>query len=186
MSDQMPHRSGPTLGDVLAKVSVSTAIAVLGLVLAAIGSIGAWATVFGLFSVDGTAGDGRITLGLAAFGVVALLVGRGASLASALAALVALAVVAVAIVDLVDLSHVSGPTLGHAVSAGWGLYAVLAGGIIAVGAIASEANVRLTAPPVAQLPTTAQLSTTIAGNAIVLVGGVAMVASVVAVHVFGV
>jgi hypothetical protein len=189
-SQNVPQRSGPTLGEVLGKVRVSTAIAALAFSLAAIGSVGPWATVLGLFSVDGTVGDGRITLGLAVFGVLVLVIGREASVASAIAALVALALGAVAVIDLVDLNNVTKPTVGHVVSAGWGLYVVLVGAVIALAALASEVTM-LRLPPLPEHPQeVAQPAplppTTVASQIGVVVLAVTLVATVLAVHVFGV
>jgi hypothetical protein len=198
-SQNAPRRSGPTLAEVLGKVRVSTAAAALGFTVAAIGSIGPWATVLGLLSVDGTAGDGRITLGLAVFAVLALVIGRGASVASAIAALVALAIGVVAVIDLVDLDHVTtSPTVGDAVSAGWGLYAVLAGAVIALAAIAPEVTIlrprplpaTLRLPPLPaqpqQVTQAAPLPPTTVGSQLgVAVLGVTLAATVLAVRVFG-
>lgn len=116
-------------------------IALVGAVAMAVGSVGPWATVLGLISVDGTAGDGKITLAAAAVAGLACL-RMGPHGRRDLGAYVAVAAVLVGAVtagyDLSNLSSAIGSAgAGGIAQVGWGLYAVLAGALVTLGAIVS-------------------------------------------------
>jgi hypothetical protein len=123
----------------------TTAAAIGGLVLLAIGSIGPWATILGV-SVAGTRGDGKLTLGLAIFAALMLAAQRRLPAAQhrlpvALAFLATLVAAIVAGYDLADIERtVNWVTIFgvQAASAGWGLYVAVLGAVIALLALIAE------------------------------------------------
>jgi len=136
MSTTISQRHHPrTVAESLGGTRATKAGAIVGLVLLAVGSIGPWANVLAI-SVNGTRGDGKMTLTMATISVCAVLVGRKGPLALA----TTLTVVCVLIVgyDLVHVERAVGHTTLLAVSAGWGLYVALAGAIVALFALAGE------------------------------------------------
>lgn len=117
-----------TVGEAVAGLPVSEAVAYLAIALTAIGSLGPWVTTF-VGSVSGTSGDGTITLVLAIVAAIAAWCSwlRTAILASVVAA-------AVAAYDASNVDHVTGNSV--LVHAGWGLHATLVGAIVATLALA--------------------------------------------------
>jgi hypothetical protein len=123
------------VGDVLRDLPLTVAIGIGGLVLVVIGSIGPWATLLAL-SVSGTRGDGKITLVVAVVAVALALIGRPSTMLIA-----TLGSVGSGVIAAVDLTHihrvVADVTLfgNHVVSAGWGIYMVVVGALLAVLAL---------------------------------------------------
>ena len=121
----------------LHSIDSRVAVALLGAVLMAVGSIGPWVMAFGgLLSVAGTNGDGKITL------VCALIVAAATIGANAGHSLGVLAVIAAVVglgVGVYDLSHLANATsqADGLAQTGWGLYAVVVGGAVAVVALVS-------------------------------------------------
>jgi hypothetical protein len=110
-------------------------IAAMGLI--SIGSISPWATL-GPFKVDGTNGDGKITLFIAIIGLVTAIASMARPTALALVALMflSLACFGVGLYDWIHLTSViqnTQPTIFGSASVGWGLEVVTLGG--AIGAI---------------------------------------------------
>jgi hypothetical protein len=143
--ESRPQQEPRTLGDVLAGVRVSTAVAFLGFVGLAAGSLGPWvATVLG--SAAGTHGDGKITLGAAAIAALALLIAQGRTGGAIVAGLAAAVGLGVAGYDLVHIQHAAahatlfGPQLADA---GWGVYVALVGAAVALTALVSAAPMLL-------------------------------------------
>lgn len=116
-----------TLGDAISGMSLATAAAVGALVLVVVGSLGPWATA-PLASASGIDGDGKVTLGLAALGLLLLSSGRLAFMLG----LVGAAILALGVYDAFHIHHVISHALlfGRQVDhVGWGVYAVAAGGL---------------------------------------------------------
>lgn len=185
-----------------------TLVAIVGLVLTAIGSAGPWITTL-LGSIDGLNADGRVTIGLTAFAAVALAVSRARFAGWTLALVAAALAAAAAGYDAADVGQaLSTPQLADWTSTGWGLYATLTGSCIAVAALtcglsatwASRKARRTVSQPASaaqtRLPTQAPASPrqpvaeptrtdTMLGRLLVAAGGIAILASVAAVHLFG-
>ena len=106
--------------------------AVAACVVAAIGSFGPWVTAFGgAIEKAGTAGDGVITL-VAALIALGCLIPARPGLARVAVGL-GVIVVIIAIVDLSDVKNkIDAANVGNFVSAGWGLYVTLIGGVALV------------------------------------------------------
>jgi len=124
-------------GALHSSIDSRVAVALLGAVVMAVGSIGPWVTALGgLLSVAGTTGDGKITL------VCAPVVAGATIFASADRSLGLLATIAAVVgcaVGVYDLSHVAS-LIGQAdglAQTGWGLYAVVVGGGVAAVALVS-------------------------------------------------
>ena len=98
--------------------------AVAAAALIIVGGVGPWATALGVVDVSGTHGDGWIVIAAGAISAAALLVarGNGGAIVGLLAALVATGTGAF------DLNHIQ--SRGALVEAAWGIYAVIAGGVI--------------------------------------------------------
>lgn len=124
--------AGPrTLGDAISGVTVPAAAMAVGFVVCIVGSVAPWATS-PLSSVPGTNGDGKISIVLAVVGLLVLL--RGASRAWAMLGVLSVALVALGIYEAVHIHHqLAGVTLyGQQIDhVGWGVYAVIAGAVIA-------------------------------------------------------
>jgi hypothetical protein len=129
---QTDHDRTPrTLGDALSNATLPSLAVFIGLLIAAVGSVAPWVTT-PLSSASGINGDGKITIGLAAIAGLVLF-GRGRS-RQAVLALLSLGVAGVGIYDAIHIhraaAHVTlfGQQLAHV---GWGVYAVIAGGVLA-------------------------------------------------------
>jgi hypothetical protein len=102
-----------------------------------VGGFGPWATVLG-FSAAGTEGDGWIVIVIGvvvAAGLAALnrsrVIGSGAAISLLLAGGL---VAGIAVYDITNIERVAeGTFLEDAISPGWGLYMVLAAGIVLLG-----------------------------------------------------
>jgi hypothetical protein len=90
-----------------------------------IGSIGPWASALWL-TVNGTAGDGKLTLGAAIVAIIIVIAAARRRWIGVPVAFVGLVAAAVAVYDIVSLSG------QPAVSVGWGLYLLAIGGIVTV------------------------------------------------------
>ena len=99
-----------------------------------VGSIGPWLTAFGLISVDGTAGDGKITLVCGVVVALATVAGHRGSSVGLVAALAALVGLGISLHDLTDITSLLSGTGGLA-HPGWGLYTVVAGGAMSIVAL---------------------------------------------------
>ena len=119
----------------LHSIDSRVAVALLGAVVMAVGSIGPWITAFGgLVSVAGTTGDGKSTLGCALVAAAAT-IGANAGYSVGILATIAAAVgCGVGVYDLSHLANITGQADGLA-QTGWGLYAVVVGGGIAAVAL---------------------------------------------------
>jgi hypothetical protein len=133
-----PAPAGPkTLGEVLGALRLTTALALVGAVVMAVGSVGPWVdTVLG--SVSGTHGDGQITLVAAGLVFVFVVVGHtrhGSRVSAVLATLAAVAGGATAAYDLSNIHDATADTTlfgTQLAQPGWGLYAVIAGAAVVV------------------------------------------------------
>jgi hypothetical protein len=137
-----PDRRERTLGEALAGVRVSTAVAVLGCLVVVVGSFGPWATVLFL-SFAGTQGAGKLTAGLAGAALLVLAVTKGRAGGRILAGVMVAVAGTVAGYDSIDLARVvaNSTLFGHPIaSVGWGIYSVLAGAVITVVALAQAAG----------------------------------------------
>lgn len=113
--------------------------ALVALGLAAVGSLGPWAT-FGVFDKAGTDGDGVISLIAAAAGVLAVLLGRG----RIALLIVGLVILGIGVFDVIDVSSTDIGVLGTEVSpsVGWGLWLVaVSGAAIVLCAAARRLNI---------------------------------------------
>jgi hypothetical protein len=132
------------VGGSLSGFPAAAAVAVLGGVLMAIGSVGPWATA-AFASVSGTDGDGQLTLVAAVAAIsFAVLMGtrKGGTLSAVMTMLAALAGGFVGVIDLQSISHKLQGFDGVA-AVGWGLYAVIAGaGLVAIGVLMSAGKKR--------------------------------------------
>ena len=119
-----------TLGEAVSRVSLAAAIAFGGLALVVIGSIGPWATT-PLSSAAGTDGDGKIALVLAFVGLLFII---RAGVSRAFRA-VGLLVLALGIYDAIHIHQKAARiTLfgAQVVHVGWGVYLVIAGGVVMI------------------------------------------------------
>lgn len=129
---------GRTVGEALSNLSVATGTALLGALLMAAGSVGPWIDTF-LGSRSGTSGggDGLITLAAAAIAFLVTLgtasQKKGARVSPIMALLAGLAGGAIGVIDLIDIHGKIQGTEG--VSVGWGIYAVIVGAAVIIGAI---------------------------------------------------
>lgn len=124
------HASAPPAGQTLGQLTTDRVLLLVGAVVAAIGSVGPWATS-PLSSASGTDGDGVITLIAAiVLGLVALVAARGAR------GLMLIAIVVTGGVGIYDAIHIhnevaattlNGTQLDHV---GWGVYVVIVGAVI--------------------------------------------------------
>jgi hypothetical protein len=96
-----------------------------GLAGVAIGSIGPWASALWL-TVNGTAGDGKVTLAAAIVAIIIVIVAARRRWIGVPVALVGLGATAIAVHDIVALSG------QPAVTVGWGLYLLAIAGIVTV------------------------------------------------------
>ena len=122
-----------TVGQTLGTLRLIDAIAALGFIVVAAGSVAPWATTI-LGSLSGFNGDGKITGGLAVAGLTLLMV-RWLPLAS----LAGLAALGVGLYDLLRLHHAVHDAVlfgAHIAQVGSGPYAVVAGGVVALLACA--------------------------------------------------
>lgn len=127
-----PAASTGLPGKTVALVSIG------GFALAALGSLLPWATLttgFGSVSVNGTDGDGIMTLlmGLAGSALMFLAYsGKSRTVFSAISIVLALIIAFVGIVDAVDVSSAvsDGDDFGIRASVGIGLYLVIIGGLV--------------------------------------------------------
>ena len=128
---------GRTIGQVLGGLPATTAVALFGLALQVLGSIGPWVT-FLTISVAGTKGDGRYTLGLAIF--AALMIATRNRAALWFAVLAGGAATATAAYDTVHIEHATSRVslFGATASAGWGVYVTLIGAAVALVAMGIE------------------------------------------------
>lgn len=137
------QNQGPrTVGDVLSGMRLSTAIAVLGFIVVAVGSIGPWVDTF-IGSADGLRGDGRISLGAAIVAVAVLATGRGRPWAQVVAWIAAAVALGTAGYDFVHIRHEATRAVlfGHQIAdVGWGPVAVIGGATLALTALAAEAR----------------------------------------------
>ena len=127
-----------TVGEALARMRLTSALAGLGAVIVAAGSLGPWVTT-ALGSVSGVDGgsDGWVTLGAAVVAVVSLLSAQGRRWGSVTGWLMLVGALGVACYDGARVIYATSKLtfLGfHLADAGWGLY-VVAGGA-ALGALA--------------------------------------------------
>jgi hypothetical protein len=127
-----------TVADAVGGMRITTAVAVLGIIVLAVGSLGPWLTTF-LGSVEGIRGDGKITLGAAGVAALALLLSRGRTAGIIIAGLAAFGGLGVAGYNLVHIQHAAtrATLFGHQLAtAGWGVYVALIGAAVAVVALA--------------------------------------------------
>lgn len=106
----------------------------VGAIAVVVGALLPWATVstaFGTLSVNGTDGDGVLTLGGGVVAAALLLFGRGRRWAAVVAAVVGVLVTIVGVYDLVNVSSAAaGATSNFArASAGVGLWVTVVGGL---------------------------------------------------------
>ena len=147
MSDERPPREGReplTVGDAFGRVRLTTALAVLGAVLAIVGSLGPWVTSpFGSASGVGRgSSDGWLTLGASVVALLVLAAARGRRWGTVAAWLAMLVALAVACLDASKVIYASSKVtlFGHQVaSAGWGLYLTAAGALLGAGSLAAAA-----------------------------------------------
>jgi hypothetical protein len=123
---------------------LSTAVAMLGLVVVAIGSVGPWIdTVLG--SAGGLLGDGRITIGAAVLGAIALAVARGRTWGRVIAWFAAAVALTTAGYDFFHIRHeaVRATLFGHQIAdVGWGPIAVMIGAAVTSAAVVAESAPR--------------------------------------------
>jgi hypothetical protein len=117
------------------QVDSRIALALIGAAVMGVGSVAPWATALGgTIGVNGTTGDGKITLVCAIICAVATIAASNGGRSNlALAAIAALVGGGVGLYDLLNISSLVGSTYGLA-QIGWGLYAVVIGGAVALGA----------------------------------------------------
>lgn len=113
-----------------ADARASSGLAVAGFVAVAVGSLGPWVTS-GLGSVNGTHGDGVITLIAAGVGGLGLALNRVSRTGIVIAGLAALVAAGTAGYDIVHIER-------SAASAGWGVYVAFVGALAVVIAVAVE------------------------------------------------
>jgi hypothetical protein len=125
--DMRTHRR--TLGDFLEELTLAAATTGLGFLIAIIGSIGPWVTgPFG--SQSGMDGDGKLSIALAIIGLLLVAFEWAAMLVPVIG-------LGLAVLGGWQWHHIhsavhSGVLFGvHVASVGWGVYAVIAGGVIA-------------------------------------------------------
>lgn len=130
----MPDEGAPsakqrTVGEFVSSNTVMAAGISLGLVLCVVASIAPWATSQ-VDSASGLDGDGRITIGIAALALVLLLVRDSApALATLSLILVGFGIFeAIHIHDKVSKVTLFGQQVVHV---GWGVYVLIAGGVLA-------------------------------------------------------
>ncbi len=133
------NRDPLTVGEALGRVRLTTALAVLGAVLAIIGSLGPWVTS-PLGSVSGvhSSGDGWITLGASVIALILLAAARGRRWGLIAAWVAMLVALAVACLDAAKVIYAASKVtlFGHQIaSAGWGLYVTAAGALLAAVAL---------------------------------------------------
>ena len=119
-----------TLGEFLEEVTLAAATTGLGFVFAIIGSIGPW--VSGPFgSQSGMNGDGKLTIALAIVGLLLVAFGWAAMIVPVIG-------LGLAVLGGWQWHHIhslvnNGVLFGvHVDSVGWGVYAVIAGGVLAL------------------------------------------------------
>jgi hypothetical protein len=118
-----------TVGELVSSTSVPTACVFLGLILCIIASVAPWATS-PVVTADGTDGDGKITIAIAAIGLIVLFA-RGSARTLMVLSLI---LVGFGVFEAIHIHDtVSGVTLfGQQVAdVGWGVYALIAGSVIA-------------------------------------------------------
>lgn len=132
-----------TVGDALGRVRLTTALAALGAVITAGGSIGPWvSTALGSVSGLNGGGDGWVTLGASVTAMLALLGARAGRAGYVVAFLAFLAALAVACLDGAKIVYVSSKLtlFGHQIAtAGWGLYLTAAGALLGAVSLAAAA-----------------------------------------------
>ena len=133
-----------TVGSAVSGFPVPAALAVLGGVAMAIGSVGPWVTS-AFASVSGTHGDGKLTL-VAAVAAIAFAVLMGTRKGGILSVVMTtLAALAGGFVGVNDVQSVNDKLQGldGIATIGWGLYVVIAGaGLTAIGVLLSVGKKR--------------------------------------------
>ena len=127
-------------------------VPLVGAALVVFGSILPWATL-GPFSVDGTAGDGKITLVVGGLGLILAIVGASKRGAMGIAAACGVACVFVSGYDLINISNKFGSSNAFSASVGIGLYMCVGGSIaLTVGAAIAVKHPHAAATPMLPLP----------------------------------
>ncbi len=125
-------------------ISGRQATAILGFAGVIAGSFMPWARV-GIFTVNGTAGDGVITLALGGAGLLFILIGKTSG-PTIIARIAAGAAAGIAIYDAHNIAHVASKTTADAalfslqVEVGSGLYLVIAAAVVAMFASSLRGN----------------------------------------------
>jgi hypothetical protein len=130
MPDEVaPDARQRTVGDLVSKTTLPAACVSLGLVLCVVASTAPWATSQ-VDSASGLDGDGKITIAIAALALVLLLVRDSApTLATLSLILVGFGIFeAIHIHDKVSKLTLFGQPVVHV---GWGVYVLIAGGVLA-------------------------------------------------------
>jgi len=118
-----------TLGDFVEELTLAAATTGLGFVFAIIGSIGPW--VSGPFGAQsGMNGDGKLTIALAIIGLLLVAFERAAMMVPVIG-------LGLAVLGGWEWHHIHSAVNNavlfgvHVASVGWGIYAVIAGGVLA-------------------------------------------------------
>ncbi|TMM00043.1 MAG: hypothetical protein E6G05_11820 [Actinobacteria bacterium] len=130
MPDQgAPNTKPRTVGELFSRMTLPAACIFIGLVVCIIASVAPWATS-PINSAAGIDGDGKITIGIAALALVVLVVRDSApTLATLSLILIGFGVFeAIHIHDKVSQVTLFGQQVDHV---GWGVYALIAGGVLA-------------------------------------------------------
>jgi len=130
MPDQgAPNAKPRTVGELFSRMTLPAACIFIGLVVCVIASVAPWATS-PINSAAGIDGDGKITIGIAALALVVLVVRDSApTLATLSLILIGFGVFeAIHIHDKVSQVTLFGQQVDHV---GWGVYALIAGGVLA-------------------------------------------------------
>ena len=134
------------------QVDPRIALALIGAVIMAVGSVGPWVTALGgTLGYNGTAGDGNITLICAIACGVAVVIAADGLPVGIVAVLAAIVGGGVGLYDLVHISNVIGGS--PLVQVGWGLYAVVVGGVLStIGTIGARQRLGRPSEPAAPAP----------------------------------
>ena len=125
------------LGETLSAARVSMTVAVLGCVLAVVGTFGPWVNLLGVGVTGARRDDGKAVVALAAVALIALVWTNGAPRGRLLAGVAALAVLVISGYESIHLTSGGSALLSRSIA--WGLYLVLAGAVIAIVGLAQTA-----------------------------------------------
>ena len=128
------------LGEALSATRVSLTVAVLGFVLAVVGTFGPWVNLLGVDVTGARRDDGKAVVALAAVALIALVWTNGARPGGLFAGVAALAVGVIAGYDSIHLTSGGSALLSRSIA--WGLYVVLAGAVVAIVGLAESASDR--------------------------------------------